>query len=214
VTISQQTLTSAQQAQIRTNISAASQADVNTLNNKLTEDEAETYSTFGRLNTSGSTVKAGTIIKIKDSTALTDGLYVTTVDVPSMYEFNSQRTQQITNGGVTFLSSNFTYSEVKSQLTPATGITINSVLKQEIGKLVTVYMYITTSSAITALTEIFSGLPTPTSTQNYVSTFLAHDAANNADTYRMSVRDGGKVQNLDALPNGKVIRATFSYFKN
>lgn len=110
--------------------------------------------------------------------------------------------------------SDFTNSEVKSQLTPATGITINSVLKQEIGKLVTVYMYITTSSAITALTEIFSGLPTPTSTQNYVSTFLAHDAASSADTYRMSIRDGGKVQNLDALPNGKVIRATFSYFKN
>jgi hypothetical protein len=35
VTISQQTLTSAQQAQIRTNISAASQADVNTLNNNI-----------------------------------------------------------------------------------------------------------------------------------------------------------------------------------
>lgn len=36
VTISQQTLTSAQQAQIRTNISAASQADVNTLNDNFT----------------------------------------------------------------------------------------------------------------------------------------------------------------------------------
>ena len=35
VTISQQTLTSAQQAQVRTNIGAASQAAVNTLNNKL-----------------------------------------------------------------------------------------------------------------------------------------------------------------------------------
>ena len=113
------------------------------------------------------------------------------------------------------LNSLTSISDVKSQLTSATGITINSMIKQEIGRLVIAYMMITTSSVISANTEIVSGMPIPYGTQNYVTTFLAHTAiTTELDTYRFSLLDGGKIVNLDELPNGKIIRATFTYFKN
>lgn len=53
VTISQQTLTSAQQSQVRTNIAAASQADVTALNNKISNITYTTYANFFQSNGNG-----------------------------------------------------------------------------------------------------------------------------------------------------------------
>lgn len=67
VTISQQTLTGIQQAQIRTNISAASQADVNTLNNNLTtlsEQIANIYAIERRTLGTAISINANTSFEI------------------------------------------------------------------------------------------------------------------------------------------------------
>ena len=76
----------------------------NALNSNLTALDGDYIKTFGTSNDSGSTIPAGTVIRLKNNYYQGDGIYVTKVDIPNGYGLTVERLQIINNGAVTYLS--------------------------------------------------------------------------------------------------------------
>ena len=108
VTISQQTLTSAQQAQVRTNIGAGSAAAVASNSEAIANVQNGLAYIVGNTNTTGATLAVGQFVYVKGHSTIAEGLRKVTASISANGNITTSNTSACSEGGLNAVNSKIT----------------------------------------------------------------------------------------------------------
>lgn len=108
VTISEQTLTSGQQSQVRTNIGAGSAADVSSNSSAIAKVQNGLADTVGNTNTTGATLAVGQFVYVKGHSTIAEGLRKVTASISANGNITTNNTSPVSEGGLNALNSKIT----------------------------------------------------------------------------------------------------------
>jgi hypothetical protein len=123
VTISEQVMTSGQQAQVRTNIGAGSAADVSANSTAIAKVQNGLAYIVGDTNTTGGTLEVGQFVYVKGHSTIAEGLRTVTASISADGNITTNNTSACSEGGLNALNSRSATFGIVEFTIPSTGNT-------------------------------------------------------------------------------------------